>query len=330
MAEVILKSLAQVTDTDPSDAPYGGFEAIASTPELDRDGDVITQKDWEPLPDKITIDVDHSMDVRGTIGSARPYFNENGNLCISAKFASTPLAQEVRSLMTEGHIDSVSVAFMRNNSKSADGEKKSGLELLNVGVVAIPSNRGAKVLAAKSLRVLEEFDSEPELKLGARNNANDAKHIQAAHDHLVMLGAQCQGGPEDSSGADADAEGGKSLTADVETKDSEHPEDAPENLASATDAALDQAIALLASVDTSNLAPEVQQAIALILAADNSVDELLEAMDVPDPDEDSTEETDSDAAEKSAASDSVDSADVVARALQFAIECEALTLSDDE
>src|SRR4051794_37014848 len=96
MPDVILKSLARVTDTDPNDAPHGGFEAIASTPELDRDGDVITQKDWEPLPEKITIDVDHSMDVRGTIGSAKPYFDDGGNLRISAKFASTPLAQEVR------------------------------------------------------------------------------------------------------------------------------------------------------------------------------------------------------------------------------------------
>lgn len=182
---LILKSLAKVTDTDPDDAPHGGFEAIASTPDMDRDGEAFSQKDWGPLPDKITIDVDHSMDVRGTIGSARPFFDDEGNLRISAKFASTPLAQEVRTLMTEGHVDSVSVAFMRNTTtKSADSDEKvTKLELLNVGVVAVPSNRGAKVLSSKAVDVIE--------KAGARNNATDKKSIQAIHDHAASLGASC-------------------------------------------------------------------------------------------------------------------------------------------
>lgn len=207
---LILKSLARVTDTDPDDAPYGGFEAIASTPERDRDGDVISQKDWSPLPEKVTIDVDHTMNVRGTIGSAHPFFDDEGNLRISARFASTPLAQEVRALMTEGHIDSVSVAFMKSTGlKSADGEKETSLELLNVGVVAIPSNRNAKVLTSKSLEIAD-------IELGLKSDDNRSaalKHVQAIHDHSSMLGATCNG-HSDEAGDDEH----KELAADVETK----------------------------------------------------------------------------------------------------------------
>jgi hypothetical protein len=59
----------------------------------------------------------------------------------------------------------------------------------------------------------------------------------------------------------------------------------PEALAQAVDATLDEAVALLAGVDTSTLPAEVAQAIALLVAADNTVDELLTVMGSPDPDE---------------------------------------------
>jgi hypothetical protein len=44
-------------------------------------------------------------------------------------------------------------------------------------------------------------------------------------------------------------------------------------------------MALLAGVDTSTLPAEVAQAISLLVAADNAVDELLTVMGLVDPDE---------------------------------------------
>lgn len=233
MAGVMLKSVATVTSTDVEDAPNGGFEAIASTPDLDRDGDVLSRDSWKSLPDRVTIDVDHSMDVRGTIGSAKPYFDNSGNLCISAKFASTPLAQEVRALMTEGHVDSVSVAFMSDTVKNAGGESRTERELLNVGVVAIPSNRAAKVLAAKG------FD----LKSGARNNQQDAAQVQAIHNATMALGAQCADGADDTG--DDEGENSKSLS-------------------------LRDATAVLKSLDLTTLPLNVRAAIELLVASDAS------------------------------------------------------------
>jgi len=43
-----------------------------------------------PLPARITVDIDHDMSVRGTIGSAVPWIDDDGNLRISGTFASTP------------------------------------------------------------------------------------------------------------------------------------------------------------------------------------------------------------------------------------------------
>lgn len=61
-------------------------------------------------------------------------------------------------------------------------------------------------------------------------------------------------------------------------------------LAASLDAVLDEAVGLLQGVDTSGLEPDVQQAIALVNAADALADELLEVMGVPDADDDGLEE----------------------------------------
>jgi hypothetical protein len=83
------------------------------------------------------------------------------------------------------------------------------------------------------------------------------------------------------------------------------------DLAQATDSALDHATELLADVDLTDLPPVVQEAIALVQAAGASVDELLDAMGLPDPDDldDESAAADTDApaeqagASKSAAAD---------------------------
>jgi hypothetical protein len=55
------------------------------------------------------------------------------------------------------HISSVSVAFMTDKSKK-DGEQRR--ELLNAGIVAIPSNRDAVILASKAANALKDAFSD--------------------------------------------------------------------------------------------------------------------------------------------------------------------------
>lgn len=130
----------------------GSFEAIMSAPTLDRDFEVVDSLAFAPLPDKITVDIDHDMSVRSVVGSGVPFYDEAGLLKIRGQFASTPLGQEVRTLVKEGHVDRMSITF-RNAQRSIDDggvQHVTKGELLNVAFVVIPSNREAAVLAAKS------------------------------------------------------------------------------------------------------------------------------------------------------------------------------------
>jgi HK97 family phage prohead protease len=181
-------ALAEVKSIDNAD-PVGSFEAILSAPTLDRDGEIIDAKAFDPLPASVPVHAFH--DFHDPIGRGVPTY-EGDVLILRGRFASTPRAQEIRSLVAEGIIQNMSVGFM-----AADREQKDGVphvtsgEILEGSFVSIPSNRESAVLMAK------EFAA----KAGARNSKTDAAAIQAAHDLLTELGALCVV-EDDSAGGD--------------------------------------------------------------------------------------------------------------------------------
>ncbi|MEO7905267.1 MAG: hypothetical protein ABIR91_05765, partial [Candidatus Saccharimonadales bacterium] len=96
---------ATITPTGTDTDFPGTFEVILSAPTLDRDGDTLLPEEWKtPLPDKITFDADHGMSVASTVGSGVPSINEKGQLVVQGTYSSLPRAQEVRTLVNEGHI----------------------------------------------------------------------------------------------------------------------------------------------------------------------------------------------------------------------------------
>ena len=129
---------------------------------------VIDGRAFDPLPDHITIDIDHGMSVGTTVGSGTPYY-EGDILKFRGTFSSIPRAQEVRTLVTEGHIRKMSVAFMNAARETDPDDERTHIrraELLNAAIVPIPSNREASILAAKALaaeahqRALEDAPAE--------------------------------------------------------------------------------------------------------------------------------------------------------------------------
>jgi hypothetical protein len=71
---------------------------------------------------------------------------------VRGTFASTPLAQEVRTLINEGHIRTSSVAMMRPQKETKDdGVHITKAELLNGAFVPVPANRDAVIIASKAL-----------------------------------------------------------------------------------------------------------------------------------------------------------------------------------
>lgn len=173
---------------DATGDPNGEFDVILSAPTLDRDGEVIDSKVFEPLPDHITFDIDHGMSTATTVGSGVPFYDDAGRLRVKGTYSSIPRAQEVRTLVREGHIRTTSVAFM-----GAVREEKDGVphvvkaELLNGAFVPIPSNRESEVLSAKSYAAKAGTDE----KAGARNSTKDTERLQHIHDLAVENGATC-------------------------------------------------------------------------------------------------------------------------------------------
>jgi hypothetical protein len=239
---------AQIHNVGPDEDFPGGFEVVLSTPAKDRDGDELAAEDWKtPLPEHITFDTDHGMSVQTTVGSGTPTL-EDGKMIVRGTYSSLPRAQDVRTLVKEKHIRTTSVAFI-SEKVTKDGKTKTMRELLNGAFVAVPSNREAVVLAAKSIT--------EQVKAGSRNSSADMARIQAIHDHALALGAS----PADDTDAADGATGGKD-TGPVETK--------------ALARAVDEAQTLLASVDPATLPEAVLKAIALLTtdAVDDAVDTL--------------------------------------------------------
>lgn len=147
-----LYALAQVKAVEDAEGdPNGEFDLILSTDALDRDGEVIDARAFGDLPEHITFDYDHGMSVATTVGSGVPSYTEEGYLRVKGTYSSIPRAQEVRTLVREGHIRTASVAFMGAERETKDGTTHIvSAELLNGAFVAIPSNRDARVLSAKA------------------------------------------------------------------------------------------------------------------------------------------------------------------------------------
>ena len=171
-------ALAEVKSID-EESKWGGFEAILSAPTTDRDNEIVQKGAFGDLPAHITIDTDHGLTMGTTIGSGTPYY-DGDLLKIKGTFSSIPRAQEARALVTEGHITTMSVAFLpkeKQRGKSADEPTIiTKAELLNAAFVSVPANRDAMVLSAKA---------------GARNAKTDAARLQAMHDLAVENGAVC-------------------------------------------------------------------------------------------------------------------------------------------
>lgn len=172
-------ALAQV-QTAESDDPRGEFEVILSAETLDRDGEVIDSRAFEPLPDSIPFHAFH--DFHDPIGRGTPYYADDGTLRARGVFASTPRAQEIRTLVSEGVIGHTSVGFMGAVRKDGEGAAHVTTgELLEGSFVSVPSNREAAVLLAKGYAG----------KAGARNSAGDIDRLQTIHDMAVENGAAC-------------------------------------------------------------------------------------------------------------------------------------------
>lgn len=186
------KTVAAALKAVDSDDPNGEFEAVLSTETEDRDGEVIAQGAFEPLPKSIPFFYQHDWMKGATpVGRGRPFY-DGGKLKVRGKFASSARAQEIRSLVNEGVIDAMSVGFLnaeRDRDQKGRPVVRKG-DLFESSFTAIPVNRTALITASKSVEDPDEVVAK--VTALAVKSAGQDDRLQQIHDMLVDHGATCK------------------------------------------------------------------------------------------------------------------------------------------
>lgn len=143
-------------------SPNGDFEAILSTTQTDRDGETIKAGALNPLPQ--TIPIYYSHDWRSgalPVAKGTPFY-DGDVLKVKGTYAGTERGQEMRSLVTDGIVQSMSVGFIKSQAR---GKVISKGELFEASFTGIPVNTGAKVLASKAYEDIDPMPGfDPQLK----------------------------------------------------------------------------------------------------------------------------------------------------------------------
>ena len=100
----------------------------------------------------IPLILNHSGDVRDTIGSVRSAFYENGELIFEAGISKREIAQEMLLLLEEGHLSNAFSITMSDFDYNYESETISNAEIIEVSLVFRGANREARLLAVKSLK----------------------------------------------------------------------------------------------------------------------------------------------------------------------------------
>lgn len=156
--------------------PHGEFEAVLSVPVVDRDGEIIDGRAFEPLPAEIPIHKYH--DFNAPVATAVPYYD--GDI-LKAKGVFDPDAESQAIRQKVGRsIRYMSVGFMAAERADHDGIPHiTRAELLEASFVSVPSNREAAILAVKAHAVREEA------------KGTKGERLQQIHDLAVANGALC-------------------------------------------------------------------------------------------------------------------------------------------
>jgi HK97 family phage prohead protease len=139
-------ALFEVKALDGAD-PNGEFEAILSVPVVDRDGEIVDGRAFNPLPAEIPIHKYH--DFSAPVATAVPFY-DGDVLKARGVFDPDPESQAIRQKVGRS-IRYMSVGFMAASREDQEGVPHiTKAELLEASFVSVPSNREAAILAVKA------------------------------------------------------------------------------------------------------------------------------------------------------------------------------------
>lgn len=129
----------------------------------------------------IPLILNHSGDVRDTIGSVRSAFYENGELIFEAGISKREIAQEMLLLLEEGHLSNAFSITMSDFDYNFESETISNAEIIEVSLVFRGANREARLLAVKSLKG-DEMNQEKETSEVLKKEATTTVYPEVAAD----------------------------------------------------------------------------------------------------------------------------------------------------
>lgn len=129
----------------------------------------------------IPLILNHSGDVRDTIGSVRSAFYENGELIFEAGISKREIAQEMLLLLEEGHLSNAFSITMSDFDYNFESETISNAEIIEVSLVFRGANREARLLAVKSLKG-DEMSQEKETPEVLKKEATTTVYPEVAAD----------------------------------------------------------------------------------------------------------------------------------------------------
>lgn len=141
------------------------FTFIASDETVDRQGESLPMDAWDlrNFKKNPVLLINHDYKVENIVGSAKKIRVENGQLIFDAVFHEiTTLAKEVKKMVEDGWLKTVSVGFMRKSGKS---EKDPMInELFEVSLVPVPANPSAERIKSLVADAAKQADKNDEVK----------------------------------------------------------------------------------------------------------------------------------------------------------------------
>lgn len=169
----------------------------------------------------IPLMLNHSGDVRDVIGSIRAAYFSNNELTFEAGISKREIAQEMLTLLEEGHLSNAFSITMIDYDYNIDSETISRAEVIEVSLVYRGSNKEARLLAIKSL-LGDEMKTKQNDNFGDANG--DGKDHTVAPEAPEVETSETTEAPETANETSAD----NSEEETINESESEAPQEALE------------------------------------------------------------------------------------------------------
>lgn len=165
----------------------------------------------------IPLMLNHSFDVKDVIGSVRKAFYRDNELIFEAGFSKREIAQEILTLLEEGHLSNAFSITMSDFDYDNETNVISNAEVIEVSTVFRGANKEARLLTIKSLLGVKEMDEAEKVEAPIEGVEEQADEAIVDEGKAVEKDAEPETSDEQpSTETDVEEDGEETATADAE------------------------------------------------------------------------------------------------------------------